>query len=190
MDPLSIVTGTMGLIGSAVSMAIQIMKAYKELKNVPEAARVFMGILEQINCDIDYAGHCYTETEEEEGEGGDEKEEESSSSSPARRLWIRTVLQTAIAEVAGFGALVDSVDRPTLRERVRFVLEDYRQLGDREKALRFAHSRLLAALDAMHLLKRLGPSGRRRRSRARAAPAPPRIRAPASEPPVAGAKEN
>ncbi|KAI1410291.1 hypothetical protein F5Y13DRAFT_75960 [Hypoxylon sp. FL1857] len=148
MDPVGTVVNTL----SGLKLALDFYKIACELQDVPETARVFVGILEQVNRDITYARDFYKEIQSHRRD------------SRIQFQWIVDVITTNNDEIASFGNYVSqldlskSLDIPT---RVKFILREDKCLKDKETRLRFAHSRLLAAISTMHLLAfQLGSSSK------------------------------
>ncbi|KAI0385406.1 hypothetical protein F5Y04DRAFT_276737 [Hypomontagnella monticulosa] len=172
-DPLSLTASVFGIVGPTISAVWKFTTISLELKDVPETSKVFVRILNQVNNDIVHAHDCYKEIDPHRGVCG------------IQVKWAASVIRAAMQEVAQFGRLFEGVsekfDSPEFIEKVWFVMRDYKCLIDKERSLRFAHSRLLTAIGTMHLMifqlgstTKLSPStppaGRIRR---RASPVPP-----------------
>ncbi|KAI1397357.1 hypothetical protein F4819DRAFT_472404 [Hypoxylon fuscum] len=176
LDPITIVGTALGIACSGVSAAWNVAKIAMELKGVPETTKVFLSILHQVTRDITHAGACYEEIQLRE------------KHNCMQVRWILDVLIATIKEVREFGQAastirnLDEPGSPDFLERVIFVVSEYKDLGDRETALRFAHSRLLAAINTIHFMAfQLGSlsnsslsSALAQPSRRRASPVPPR----------------
>ncbi|KAI1144357.1 hypothetical protein F5Y05DRAFT_364421 [Hypoxylon sp. FL0543] len=149
-EPLSIIASSFGIASSGLTAAVNLLKLAQEFKDVPEDSKVFVRVLDQVNHDLQYAAECY------EGVSGPR------SGHPSQNRWILEVVEATFREVDDFGCFVghfDEIRSPDFGDRVKYILKDYKALVDREKALLFAHSRLLTAIGTMHFMAlQLGPS--------------------------------
>ncbi|KAI6087308.1 hypothetical protein F4821DRAFT_236189 [Hypoxylon rubiginosum] len=167
MDPFSTVASVAGLVAPIVQLIWSLSKIGLEIKDVPETSKVFMGILGQIGRDIQHSILCYDEIAPR------------LKKSSLQVEWAVQAIEAAIFELNQFREFVDNVGNTDFKHKVTFVLKEYKQLSDKERAIRFAHSRLLTAIGTMHAIAlQLGlyvSPATARPSRRRMSPAPPRL---------------
>ncbi|KAI0108173.1 hypothetical protein F4814DRAFT_427053 [Daldinia grandis] len=146
-----------------------------QLNDVPEASKVFVGILRQVTHDNEYARDAVNEIQLQKMCGGTQLE------------WIVKVITLNSQEIINFMTFVKQLDlsaSPNFQHRVEFIVRKEKTLNQQEMRLRFSHSRLLTAINAMHLLTfQLNSSNLSSLSspatkplRTRASPSPPQCR--------------
>ncbi|KAI1395677.1 hypothetical protein F4819DRAFT_178903 [Hypoxylon fuscum] len=147
-------------------------KMGSELKDVPETSQVFLEILGQVDRDVKHASQFYS----------DEIAPHTKSPGLPVNGAVQAV-EAAIREREKFGAFGNAVDKIDFPYRVTFVRREYKHLDDKERALRFAHDRLRAAVGSMHVMA--APLGSPRNSYLSSGPAKPlRLGTPPAPPQV------
>ncbi|KAI1458289.1 hypothetical protein F4805DRAFT_144672 [Annulohypoxylon moriforme] len=149
-EPITIIAASLGIASSGLTTTLTLLKLAQEIKEVPEDSKIFVRILDQVNRDIAHAAKCYEEVSM------------NRLDHPTQSGWILEVITAAIHEVDNFGHYVSDFSKshtPDLIDRVGFLLNNYKALVNRERALRFAHSRLLTVIGTMHIMAlQLSPS--------------------------------
>ncbi|KAI6085275.1 hypothetical protein F4821DRAFT_261115 [Hypoxylon rubiginosum] len=153
-EPLSMALTSLGVAGTVcntVKGVWDVTKIVLELKDVPETSKVFWSILHQVNHDIVHAGNCYAEIKQH------------MKGRCIQVDWAVGVAEAAIYEVNKFGLEFKEIgldvneigldtNKIDTKYRFKFALREYKNFSDKEKSLRFAHSRLLTAIGTMHLM--------------------------------------
>ncbi|OTA99089.1 hypothetical protein M426DRAFT_27819 [Hypoxylon sp. CI-4A] len=141
VEPLSMLAASLGIAVSGITIVQKFLLIVQELKTAPEGSKVFVRILDQVNRDMNHAVECYDEVKV------------SRRDHPIQNRWIQEALEATIYEINDFGYFVRDFDQSRsvdLKSRVKYIMQNYKALSDREKALSFAHGRLLTAIGTMH----------------------------------------
>ncbi|KAH9906317.1 hypothetical protein F4778DRAFT_778704 [Xylariomycetidae sp. FL2044] len=142
---MEVASGLIGITSSSLSGLAAVWSVIQigiQIKNAPENARVFVRLVKHVKEDLEHALAC-----REEVIG-------LMSSYPVHySAWIRNAISATIAELNDFGQFVaERNEGADLRDRIRYLLTKSPELSHRERGLRIAHNRLLAAVQTMHLL--------------------------------------
>lgn len=151
VDPLSIVSNSLGIVSSTISGLVAVwnfIKICEEIKSAPENAQIFIRLLKQVTEDFDYAVTLRTTVQDR-----------ARNAQTLQDKWIYKVLRGTAEELHDFGRHVQMYDKDQVEEppsseqfkaKVRFVLKDADSLKLRREGLRAGHNRLLAAITTMH----------------------------------------
>lgn len=131
---------------SGLNAVFKLVEFGYQVRDVPIDSLVFVDLLSNVQADLDHATSCLREIEND-----------LAAQPEFHRAWIvDTILRTvrALEEIGSFilAMPVDQEPSPSLRRRIKYVLDDYKKLSDREKRLRACHGSLLSAINAMNML--------------------------------------
>ena len=124
--------------------AVRLAETWMKLLDAPAEAKTFMLLVQQVDTDLKYAINCY-----------------NFLSTKIRKQpefyqdWIFECIDATTRAAANMDRFIrgDIMEAsPALDARVRHVLMDQPALVSQERSLRYAHSSLLAGINAMHLL--------------------------------------
>ncbi|CAM1501966.1 Fc.00g039500.m01.CDS01 [Cosmosporella sp. VM-42] len=148
MDPFSITAGTL----SGISASFRVVEIGYQLQGVREDAQTFIRLVKQVEDDLEHATACRIDAAEILRGYPDHY-----------RKWIVEAIRRTIDVLDDFGKFIlegtEDDKKISLDKRIIYLLRNYPKLVDREKALSFAHTTLLAAVSFMHLLYVQGGGG-------------------------------
>lgn len=134
----SIVSGTF----SSIFAAIRLVQFSIELKGVPESARTFVRLVEQVEEDVEHALQCRVDGAKIFDDYPD-----------FYQRWTSNAINSTLRALDDLGKVIlKDTDKWKLDARLEYLLKNYEKLVDQERSLKYSHATLLAAINAMHLM--------------------------------------
>lgn len=140
MEAIGITSGSL----SGIATAFRVAEIGFQLRDVREDAQTFVRLVKLVEDDLEHALACRIDVTEALRGYPDHY-----------RKWIIDSIRRAMDVLDDFGRFVlqgTEDQKLSLDKRISYILKNYHKLVDREKALSFAHTSLLATINFMHLI--------------------------------------
>lgn len=140
MEAIGITSGSL----SGIAAAFRVAEIGFQLRDVREDAQTFVRLVKLVEDDLEHALACRIDVTEALRGYPDHY-----------RKWIIDSIRRAMDVLDDFGRFVlggTEDQKLSLDKRISYLLKNYHKLVDREKALGFAHTSLLATINFMHLI--------------------------------------
>ncbi|KAI9148742.1 hypothetical protein HJFPF1_10784 [Paramyrothecium foliicola] len=141
----------LGAALSGLAIALRLVEMAMKLHGIPEDAKVFANLVKQVEMDAKYARKCKKEAE---AMGMLQHQHRPDFF----RQWVTDAIENTFAALENLGNLILKETGESIDERVRYFLKNYEQLRNQERSLRYAHTTLMTAVNALHLLMFQGPT--------------------------------
>lgn len=126
---------------SSIFAAIRLVQFSINFKNVPESAKTFVRLVEQVEDDVEHALRCRID-----GSKAFEKYPDF------YHKWTSNAINATLRALDDLGKLILKDTEKRLDARLEYLLNNYEKLVDQERSLKYSHATLLSAINAMHLM--------------------------------------